>query len=92
MTWLDFPVFKHLMMGIQLPMIDPWDEQNKEKRLGRGISLNFMYVMYQNKLETDEKDIKYENKMVIEKKTGKCLTHVKLGKLFISIKATEKNH
>ena len=33
----------------------------------------------------------YENKtIVIEKKMGKYLTHVKLGMIFISIKATEK--
>ena len=50
-----------------------------------------MCVVYQNKLEADGKDIKYENKIiVIGKKMGKYLTHVKLGMIFISIKVTGK--
>ena len=67
-----------------------WAESG-ENTPGRVICFNFVCVVYQNKLEADGKDIKYENKIiVIGKKMGKYLTHVKLGMIFISIKVTGK--
>lgn len=41
-------------------LTDPWDklsfsEQCQEKTLGKGISLNLMYIIYQNKLGMGEK-------------------------------------